>query len=329
VRWLLLGLAALGVTLLAVTSQAEIKTTTPPTLAKRPSMQTVGQQEYIVRQSLILTNAGPGEPEKQNVWVALIHDFPPYQTVKSVVVSPKGYSTVVDEYGNRYAEFDVSDHPAGASKTITVETHVVVNELTYDLSKCQGESLTEFLQPELHIESANPQIIDLARVLAAGKTSACQKVRSFYEYIGDHLFYTYNAKNWGAQATLGKMGADCTEYAALLVALSRAQGIPARYFEGLRYFEGAGENGSRIEHAWPDVYFPGIGWVALDPTLGRFPLKRDDYFAHYTPDHIIVTMGGNPSTLRGSSYWTHLYWPGNVTRIDENASWSVDLIGGG
>jgi transglutaminase-like putative cysteine protease len=206
----------------------------------------------------------------------------------------------------------------------------VVNELDYDLSGCKGELPNEFLQPELHVESSNPQIMDLARNLGTGTNNVCEKVRAFYEYIGDHLIYTYNARNWGAQAALGPMGADCTEYADLLIALSRAQGIPARYFEGLRYVGAGAPSSTRIEHAWPDVYLPGIGWVALDPTLGRFRGDRDTYFAHYTPEHIIVTMGVNPSTLRGTSYWTHLYWPGDAAKISaESFEWKVDLVSGG
>jgi transglutaminase-like putative cysteine protease len=122
------------------------------------------------------------------------------------------------------------------------------------------------------------------------------------------------------------MGADCTEYTDLLVALSRAQGIPARYFTGLLYLDNKADTIARVEHAWPDAYLPAIGWVALDPTLGRSLINRDTYFAHYTPDHIILTMGTNPSTLRGSSYWTHLYWPGNSTKIQANAEWKIERI---
>jgi len=150
-------------------------------------------------------------------------------------------------------------------------------------------------------------------------------VRAFYDYIGDNLVYTDNGQNWGAQAALGPMGSDCTEYASLLAALSRARGIPARYFEGLLYLDQGTNANVKIEHAWPDVYLPAVGWVALDPTLGRTPVKRDTYFAHYTPDHIIVTMGASPSVLRGSSYWTHLYWPGNSTKIQVSAAWKIEL----
>jgi transglutaminase-like putative cysteine protease len=245
----------------------------------------------------------------------------------STEITPAEYSVVIDEYGNQYAEFDFSDHPDGESKIVEIEYHLVVNELAYDLSACEGEMLDEFTQPELHIESGNPQIVALAGKLAQGKKTACQQVRAIYDYIGNELVYSFNGNNWGAQAALGPMGADCTEYASLLVALSRAQNIPARYFEGLLYLDNDTESLAREEHAWTDVYLPGSAWVALDPTLGRSSIYRETYFAHYTPEHIIVTIGANPSVLRGSSYWTHLYWPGNSTKISvEAGEWEIEPV---
>ncbi len=32
----------------------------------------IGQREYVVRQRMELVNDGPGQPDKQNLWVALI-----------------------------------------------------------------------------------------------------------------------------------------------------------------------------------------------------------------------------------------------------------------
>ena len=241
-------------------------------------------------------------------------------------VTPNAYTLVIDELGNHYAEFDFSGQTAGTTQMVKIDYRVAVNELAYDLSGCQGELPEVFVQPELHIESANPQIVALANDLSKGKDTVCQQVRAFYDFIGDKLVYTYNVSNWGAQSALGPMGADCTEYADLLVALGRAKGIPARYFEGLLYLENGTDTLAKTEHAWADVYMPSVGWVALDPTLGRLPVNRGTYFAHYTPDHIIVTMGPNPSVLRGSSYWTHLYWPGNSTRIQVSGEWKIELV---
>ncbi len=121
-------------------------------------------------------------------------------------ITPEDYTPVTDEYGNRYAEFDFSDHPAGTSKMVQIDYRLVVNALEYDLSACQGELPDEFTGPELHIESANPQIMALASELAQGKADPCQQVRAFYNYIGDTLIYTYNGENWGAQAALGLHG---------------------------------------------------------------------------------------------------------------------------
>jgi len=293
-----------------------------------PTAEIIATQQYTIRQTISLSNTGEREPEKQNLWVALIRGLPPYQEVLSRKISPNKYILSTDEYGNQYAEFDLSDHPAGTTIEIEIAYEVSVNEIGYDLSSCEGESPAEFVQPELHIESANAQVISLAEELSKGKKTACEQVRAFYEYAGNELIYSYNRKAWGAQATFGLMGADCTEYASLVIALSRAERIPARYYEGLLYLEGKGgeadEQIAQTEHAWLDVYLPGIGWTALDPTLGRLPVYRETYFAHYTPDHIIVTTGRNPSTLRGASYWSHLYWPGNSTTIQvTNAEWEI------
>ncbi len=292
-----------------------------------PTSTVMDQREYKVHLDLKLVNEGPGQPSKQNLWLALIRSIPPYQEVLSMEVTPSEYTPITDEYGNRYAEFDFSNHPAGESRIVNIEYRLVVNELAYDLTTCEGATLDVFTQPEEHIESANPQITALVNQLSQGIENDCQQVRSFYDFIGDELVYSFNGNNWGAQAALGPMGADCTEYASLLAALSRAQGIPARYYEGLLSLEDEDQSLARVEHAWVDVYLPGIGWVAMDPTLGRSSIYRETYFAHYTPDHIIVTTGANPSTLRGSSYWTHLYWPGDSTRIHiEAGQWQITPV---
>jgi transglutaminase-like putative cysteine protease len=264
--------------------------------------------------------------------MALIRSEAPYQQVLQMEITPEDYRPITDEYGNQYAEFDLSDMPPGSTISIHIRYRIAVNELDYDLSHCEGavpaeaegESLDDYLRPELHIESSNTQIMDLAGGLSEGKSTACEKTRAFYDYVGDNLVYTHNQADWGAQATLGEMGADCTEYASLMIALCRASGIPARYVEGLAVPGKETVDRARTEHAWLEVYLPGSGWVPMDPTMGRFPISREDYFARILPNHIIVTRGRNPSTLRGASYWTHMYWPGNSTEIRvEGFVWNI------
>lgn len=307
---LVLAVAACG-------CQVQPSSTPPPTMqdSEPPSPPILQSVQYDVKETMTLVNEGMGQPAKQNVWIALIQDVLPYQTVRSMEITPENYQLITDEYGNRYAEFDLSDMPPGGTAQIQLEYRVAVHELAYDLADCTGEMPDAFTQAELHIESNNIQILALSRDLSEGKYGVCGQVRAFYDYVGTKLVYSHNGADWGAQASLGEMGADCTEYASLMIALCRAAGIPARYLEGLWAHGNTTQDDARTEHAWLEVYLPRIGWTPMDPTLGRSSLSRETYFAHLPPDHIIVTVGRSPSTLRGSSYWTHLYWPGKSTQI--------------
>ncbi|MCO6450556.1 MAG: transglutaminase domain-containing protein [Caldilineales bacterium] len=282
---------------------------------------------FAVTEHLRVVNYGPGMPEKQNLWVALISDAGPFQRVISMEIEPEPNAFITDEYGNRYAEFDLSSQPMG-DVPIQIIYQVEVQPAATDLSQCVGDMPNDFTHAELHIESDNPQIVALAEYLTEGKEDPCEKVRAFYDYVGDNLVYTYNGRDWGAQAALGPMGADCTEYSDLMIALNRAAGIPARYVEGVLYLEEGEESLARTEHAWVEVYLPGSGWTPFDPTLGRSSITRDRYFAALPADHIVVTRGRNPSPLRGGSYFSHLYWPGDSTAIRiEDFGWAIEAVG--
>lgn len=71
----------------------------------------------------------------------------------------------------------------------------------------------------------------------------------------------------------------CNYYATAMVVMLRSLGIPARLAVGFAQ----GEYVSAIEafrvresdaHAWPEVYFPGYGWVEFEPTVSQAPIQR-------------------------------------------------------
>ncbi len=282
---------------------------------------------YEAVQEIRFVNTGRARPEQQLVWVALLPEDEPGQRILSRSILPAAYDLVIDEYGNHYAEFDLSEMPPGSTRRIELRYELEITRRDIDLGDCLGPLPTIYLQSELHIESNNPRIKALADQLSADQPTPCAKVRAFYDYIGDHLVYSFNGQSWGAQAALGPMGADCSEFSSLLVALSRAAGIPARYVEGLVYLQAAESGLARTEHAWVEVFLPEVGWTPVDPTLGRAATLRERYFGHFPPNHILITRGRNPSTLRGGSYWTHLYWPGSSTTIQvQDQGWQLRLL---
>lgn len=68
----------------------------------------------------------------------------------------------------------------------------------------------------------------------------------------------------------------CTYFATAFVLLARAEGLPARYVQGFCVpVNGRGETMvySNMAHAWPEVYFEGIGWIPFEPTPGYLELR--------------------------------------------------------
>jgi hypothetical protein len=71
----------------------------------------------------------------------------------------------------------------------------------------------------------------------------------------------------------------CNYYASAEVILLRSVGIPARM--ALGYAQGDYQETTteyivrqRDAHAWPEVYFSGLGWVEFEPTAGQPDLAR-------------------------------------------------------
>ena len=166
--WLLLAVVLCG-----CQSQPGILPTLPRE-GEKPRTPAIQQSvEYEVRETLTLVNHGSGRPSKQNLWVALIRDLPPYQTVRSREITPNDYQLITDEYGNEYAEFDLGDMASGETVQIQIAYGVTVHEPAYDLSDCTGEVPDIYTQAELHVESENPQIVELSQELSEGQGTAC------------------------------------------------------------------------------------------------------------------------------------------------------------
>ncbi|MGA3258278.1 MAG: transglutaminase family protein [Bryobacteraceae bacterium] len=56
----------------------------------------------------------------------------------------------------------------------------------------------------------------------------------------------------------------CQDFAHFTIACLRSLGLAARYVSG--YLTSGEWIGSQASHAWVSVYFPGLGWLDLDPT---------------------------------------------------------------
>ena len=287
---------------------------------------------YDVANQISLVNGGKVTANPIHLIVALIPNIMPYQKVISMEFDSQYAESFSDAYGNRYAKFiSMTDLSPGAKIGILIKYQVEVEAQHFDLTQCKGIPLNEYIKAERFIESDAKPITDLAERLARGKNVIYEKSEEFYNFVADNMHYAgYDPKDVGALTALKFLSGDCVEYSDLLIALNRAASIPARTIEGLTGCTYQGYDPGNNKHCWLEVHFPGIGWVPVDPTWGRFPKNRATYFGNMTPDHIVVTKGRNliplnPLPDMSYHYFAYRFWWNGEIKAELNSEerWSI------
>jgi transglutaminase-like putative cysteine protease len=126
-------------------------------------------------------------------------------------------------------------------------------------------SLTKCLKSTANAQSNDPNIKALAKKITKGAASKYEKAVRIFNWVRDNLDYSfyYNTK-YGAVKTLKKKTGNCVDMSHLLVALSRAAGIPARYVHVTAEFTSGHVHG----HVFVQVYIKGK-WYNLDASNNK------------------------------------------------------------
>ncbi|HTX89714.1 MAG TPA: transglutaminase-like domain-containing protein [Anaerolineales bacterium] len=128
------------------------------------------------------------------------------------------------------------------------------------------------------------RVTDLARQVAAGASTPYDKAVAITDYLRNNITYspTVTSPPAGTDPLVWflfdtRMG-FCNYYATAEVILLRTLGIPARMVVGFDQGSYLPPNQYILHpsdaHAWPEVYFPGVGWVEFEPTTSQPPLVR-------------------------------------------------------
>ncbi len=123
-------------------------------------------------------------------------------------------------------------------------------------------SITHYLLPETLIESNHADIKAFASKALRKQSdrSPFAIAESLYLATIRHASYRFTFGEMpSALSLLRKKKGDCGAFAALFVAACRTQGLPARSVTGMRI-------GDNSWHVWAEVYFPGHGWMPVDPS---------------------------------------------------------------
>lgn len=157
-----------------------------------------------------------------------------------------------------------------------------------------GNSVPAGFDKYLSLPADLPAIIsDAARQLTEGEPSNYTKALAMQQYLRGPDF-TYSVQtpaddgyDGTGMAVIAKFlevkSGYCIHFASTMAVMARVLGIPSRVAVGFQPGTVTGKDGQGLAvrtvtshdfHAWPELYFEGIGWVPFEPTPGRGVVPR-------------------------------------------------------
>lgn len=120
---------------------------------------------------------------------------------------------------------------------------------------------------------------DTAQEVTSGASTRYEQALALQEFFRNQFTYSLEVDpGHGDEALvrfLDSRSGYCEQFAGAYAAMARSIGMPARVAVGFTPGdEDPNEPGryivrGRHAHAWPEVYFTGVGWVPFEPTPGR------------------------------------------------------------
>lgn len=228
---------------------------------------------------------------------------PDLVTQSSVVknISPAPKTTRLDADGNVLAEYTVGAHQ---KLTVVAKVEGQVRYRDYNLAasgtkKDIPAALVANYTRSTRYWQTDGAVAEAAKSVVKPNAKVADNVQAVYRYVIDKLTYNndkikFNVRQGAAKALANPTNAVCLEYADLMIAMLRSQGIPARMVIGYAY---AGSLKASPEvadslHSWVEAYVPGIGWMTVDPTWGE---KFDDFGRSDLDHYAFATWGKNDS----------------------------------
>jgi transglutaminase-like putative cysteine protease len=172
----------------------------------------------------------------------------------------------------------IMDPPLRAGESYRVTAVVSVPTILALQRSAEIESPGYLLERYLQLpDNFSPRIQALAQDITQGLETPYDKVAAVTQYLRDNISYEAELPQMPVMADplewflFTHKAGFCNYYASAEVLMLRSLGIPARLAVG--YASGKwNDTDKRYEvrsmdyHAWPEVYFPNLGWVPFEPT---------------------------------------------------------------
>lgn len=223
-----------------------------------------------LRFTLTLRNPGTESLVDQIVWLYMPLRETATQRLERLSAS-MSHELTSDDLGHSILKLVLPHVQPMATKVVAIRA---------DISVCREprvqalRSPSDWLHPERLIESDESPIRELANQLK--RSTPGQTLDSTYDWVRTNLRYAgYLADTLGAKQALTRRSGDCTEYACLVAALARANGIPARMVGGYVVTGNAAPRADEY-HDWTEVHLDGA-WRVLDAQKECWRREAQDY----------------------------------------------------
>ncbi len=156
----------------------------------------------------------------------------------------------------------------------------------FDVTALQSATSTDAGDPiYLELPDDFPASVgDLARAVTAGATTPYDVALALQNWFRTEFTYSLEVQAGHSSNAIEGFLRDrvgyCEQFAGTYAAMLRTLGIPSRVAVG---FTSGNFNGERYSvlgknaHAWPEVWFDGLGWVPFEPTPGRGAPGAENY----------------------------------------------------
>jgi len=228
------------------------------------------------------------------------------ETVQSIGFAPEPTEFLTDEWGQTVAHYVIDTMPGKSRLEFGWTARVTMADLSFDvdpadpldLADIPADILASYTEDDTKYSLTSPVVQQAAAEAVANAANLYEQVRDTYQYVIDHLKYSREGSWDDAATVLARGDGSCSEYDFVLIALYRANGIPARYVGGSR-LRADDDYVDTVFHRAVEVYLPGYGWVPLDPTLGDTQNDAEGFlFKRYGGHFIMATAGGRSDLVR-------------------------------
>ena len=250
--------------------------------------------------SPIASDIGPGKSTDQVVAnIDMYHGFNFIMQPYGITSADNGDTSQLVTFSQNQANQKITTIING-SEDILTHYKVSYSEPIYSLKALRGTTnenlneLTEEFDRYLQLPDTLPQRVrDLALSITETDRSLYDKAKSIERYFSRNSF-RYDQK----LAAIPKGDTDyvdqflfetkigyCDNFSTSMVVMLRSLGVPARWVKGFT----SGDIVDRINdmpvyevtnnnaHSWVEAYFPGVGWVNFEPTVGFSNSANLDY----------------------------------------------------